>query len=103
MTNKLAEWLESGEYMPPDFRDFHSQKDLFKAMHSIIENANQTGDWRDGHIYVVDTFLWYMARCGYTLQKSRKNFPFRNIDDDISAYKKNISDRKILLILLAKQ
>jgi len=91
MSDKLANWLESGEYMPPEFRDFHNQKDLFKAMHNTISNANENGNWRDGHIYVVDTFLWYMARCGYTLQRSRKKVPFRNMEDDIQRYKNEIS------------
>lgn len=87
MSDKLAEWLKSGKYLPREFRDFHDQKDLFKAMHNTIHNANENGNARDGHIYVVDTFLWYMARCGYTLQRSRKNVPFRSMDDDIKNYK----------------
>ncbi|WP_267411921.1 hypothetical protein [Pantoea sp. GM_Pan_4] len=87
----LSEWLTSGEYMPEFLRDFHSQKDLFKAMHNTITNADENGNWRDGHIYVVDTFLWYMARCGYTLQRSRKQVPFKNMEDDIDRYKKEMS------------
>jgi hypothetical protein len=27
--------------------------------------------WIDKHCFVVDQFLWFMAKCGYTLQKSR--------------------------------
>ena len=87
MRDKLTEWLKSGEYLPPELRDFHDQKDLFKAMHNTIHNANENGNPRDGHIYVVDTFLWYMARCGYTLQKSRKQVPFKDMEDDIQRYK----------------
>lgn len=83
----LYSWLKSGDYMPPEFRDFHNQKDLFKAMHNTIQNADENGNARDGHIYVVDTFLWYMARCGYTLQKSRKKLPFKNMGDDIYRYR----------------
>jgi len=92
MSDKLAEWLQSGEYMPPEFRDFHNQKDLFKAMHNTIHNANENGNPRDGHIYVVDTFLWYMARCGWTLQRSRKSVPFRDVDDDIQKCKKESTE-----------
>lgn len=92
MSDKLAEWLQSGEYMPPEFRDFHNQKDLFKAMHNTIHNANDNGNPRDGHIYVVDTFLWYMARCGWTLQRSRKAVPFRDVDDDIHKCKKESTE-----------
>lgn len=90
--SSLSDWLESGEYLPVWMRDFHDQKDIFKAMHHVITNANENGNPRDGHIYVVDTFLWYMARCGYTLQKSRKELDFREMQDDIDSYKKEISD-----------
>ena len=92
MADKLAEWLQSGEYMPPEFRDFHNQKDLFKAMHNTIHNANENGNPRDGHVYVVDTFLWYMARCGWTLQRCRKSVPFRDVDDDIRRCKKEAAE-----------
>lgn len=91
MSDELSEWLTSGEYMPPEFRDFHDQKDLFKAMHNTIHNANENGNPRDGHIYVVDTFLWYRARCGYTLQRSRKQVPFKDMAEDIQRYKSEIS------------
>lgn len=85
--NGLIEWLQSGEYLPGFLRDFHDQKDVFKAMHDTIGNANENGNVRDGHIYVIDTFLWYMARCGYTLQKSRKNVEFKDMQDDIERSK----------------
>lgn len=85
--SELRNWLESGDYLPNEFRDFHDQKDLFKAMHWIIENANENGNARDGHIYVVDTFLWYMASRGYTLQRSRKKINFKEISDDVIRFK----------------
>jgi len=94
----LFDWLSSGEYMPEFLRDFHSQKDLFKAMHNTITNADENGNWRQGHIYVVDTFLWYMARCGYTLQRSRKQVPFRSMDDDIERYKNEVSDKFSIML-----
>lgn len=89
--SELSKWLESGEYLPFFMRDFHDQKDIFKAMHHTIKNANQNGNARDGHIYVIDTFLWYMARCGYTLQRSRKRVEFKNFDDDIEKMKVDIT------------
>ena len=94
----LFDWLSSGEYMPEFLRDFHRQKDLFKAMHNTITNADENGNWREGHIYVVDTFLWYMARCGYTLQRSRKQVPFRSMDDDIERYKNEVSDKFSIML-----
>lgn len=89
----LTEWLQSGEYLPEFMRDFHDQKDIFKAMHNTITNANENGNPRDGHIYVVDTFLWYMARCGYTLQKSRKHVEFKDMDDDIERMRREFSEK----------
>lgn len=89
----LTEWLQSGEYLPEFMRDFHDQKDVFKAMHNTITNANENGNPRDGHIYVVDTFLWYMARCGYTLQKSRKQVEFKDMDDDIERMRREFSEK----------
>lgn len=91
--SKLAKWLESGEYLPEFMRDFHDQKDVFKAMHNTITNANENGNPRDGHIYVVDTFIWYMARCGYTLQKSRKQVEFKDIGDDIERMRREVSEK----------
>lgn len=89
----LTEWLQSGEYLPEFMRDFHDQKDVFKAMHNTITNANDNGNARDGHIYVVDTFLWYMARCGYALQKSRKQVEFKDINDDIERMRREFSEK----------
>lgn len=89
----LTEWLKSGEYLPEFMRDFHDQKDVFKAIHNTITNANENGNPRDGHIYVVDTFLWYMARCGYTLQKSRKQVEFKDMDDDIERMRREFSEK----------
>lgn len=86
----LTDWLKSGEYLPAFMRDFHDQKDIFKAMHYTITNADENGNARDGHIYVVDTFLWYMARCGYTLQRSRKGVEFRDMEEDIEQMRKAV-------------
>ncbi len=85
--SELINWLESGDYLPNEFRDFHDQKNLFKAMHWIIKNANENGNARDGHVYVIDTFLWYMASRGYTLQRSRKKINFKEISDDVIRFK----------------
>ena len=78
---KLQEWLDSGEYLPEEFRDFHDQKDLFKTIHSLYRDYKGIEDmpnWKDGHIYSVDWFLFYMASRGYTLQKCRKKLKFRD-------------------------
>ena len=82
MSDKLQDWLKSGEYLPDIIRDFHDQKDLFKSMHFLYQdNQNVEISWVDGHIYTIDNFLWFMASRGYTLQKSRKKIEFREIPD----------------------
>jgi hypothetical protein len=69
-------------------RDFHDQKELFKALDEIVQRRNErdgnlsyTRDltWVTAHVYTVDVFLWVLARHGYTLQRSRKRVAFSNI------------------------
>jgi hypothetical protein len=80
-------WLKSGAYLPPPLRDFHAQKDTFKAIHSIINVAGhpyaKPVDWIVGQCYVIDIFLWFMAKRGYTLQRSRARLPFRDLQADL--------------------
>ena len=42
-----------------------------------------------------------MARCGYTLQRSRKKVPFKNMDNDIARFRREM-DEKFSSILSAK-
>ena len=65
MMSDLTKWLQSGEYLPEFMRDFHDQKDVFKAMHNTITNANDNGNARDCHIYVVDFCRVYPHRAIY--------------------------------------
>ena len=87
--NVVDAWLQSGKHLPPALRDFHDQKGVFKSMHEIVnvqghEYAKEIG-WIVGQCYVIDIFLWFMARRGYTLQRSRQQLPFRDLDADILA------------------
>jgi len=64
-------------------RDFHDQKDLFKAIHRLVavekhEYAKEV-NWIAGHCYVIDIFLWFMARHGYTLQRAPQKLPFEDV------------------------
>jgi hypothetical protein len=76
-------WMKSGAYLPPPMRDFHDQKDLFKAIHETIRVDDLT--WVKAHCYVVDVFLWYMARRGYTLQRTKRKGEYRSLDADVAA------------------
>ncbi len=96
MGETVKEWLKSGDYLPPCLRDFHDQKDLFRAMHEFYREAfrkrsDEQGDlpqWVGGQIYVIDFFLWFMAAHGYTLQQSRKrNIDFVPLADTVGEFK----------------
>lgn len=87
------QWRKSGAYLPEFMRDFHDQKDLFKALHEVVDRScAKPGNlhmrdltWTDAHVYTVDIFLWVMAGHGYTLQRSRKRWTFPSIYDFVSA------------------
>lgn len=83
----LEELMTDGNYLPEIIRDFHDQKALFKRINQVVINAKQRAvdenwiernypDWITAHVYVIDIFLWFMARRGYTLQKSKKKIDF---------------------------
>lgn len=42
--------------------------------------------WVNFHILIIDLFLWWMAKRGYTLQRSRQKVEFLNLQDDIESY-----------------
>lgn len=92
----LDRWLKEGRYLPGFMRDFHDQKDVFKAIHETIkvENHGYAKDvgWVAGQCYVIDIFLWWMARRGYTLQRSRVDQEFVSLDDTIRACNERRSD-----------
>jgi hypothetical protein len=94
------DWRKSGDYLPEFMRDFHDQKELFKALDEVRERsiAKNSGSymrdvsWSDAHIYTVDIFLWVMAGHGYTLQRSRRRFAFGDIYEFVSASTKRWRD-----------
>lgn len=92
MTKDLKQWLKDGDYLPGFLRDFHDQKDLFKFIHETYDlNGNDYTNkinWMEGQVYVIDFFLYIMAKGGYTLQKSRAKKEFVNLPEQI---KKNIN------------
>ncbi|AHK11168.1 hypothetical protein S14_56 [Shewanella sp. phage 1/4] len=71
------DWRKEGKHLPHFMRDFHDQKDLFKAMTVYFDNSDECPvNWVDGHVYTIDWFLWFMAAHGYTLQKNRSAVEF---------------------------
>ena len=82
--------LEEGIHLPQFLKDFHAQKDVFKAMHDYYDDAKLS--WVDGQIYTIDHFLHFMAIHGYTLQKSRQKFDFCCIHDTVKSYRDKVSE-----------
>lgn len=78
----LREWLDSAMYLPPFIRDFHDQKELFKRIDQLKSSGNmfEKPNWVTAQIYVIDFFLFFMARHGYTLQKSKAKIDFESLD-----------------------
>jgi len=75
----IEQWLNEAKYMPPIIRDFHAQKDLFKAIAPVLENYKAKAKipmvdigWTGFQCLTIDVFLWFMAKHGYTLQKMPK-------------------------------
>jgi len=77
----VRRWLDAGKYLPPEFRDFHDQKDVFKSLFHDVDIPELS--WIDAHIFTVDTFLWYMAAHGYTLQQSRQRLRFCDLQESM--------------------
>jgi len=87
----LDEFINSGHYLPKFMRDFHDQKRLFQRIDLFTETADRNfylPGWMSAHVYVIDFFLWYMARHGYTLQRSRANVEFFDIHADLKSFTK---------------
>jgi hypothetical protein len=91
MDEQLRAWRAAGKHLPEILRDFHDQKDFFKAMHTLIgEQSSEESPlirrptWVEGQCYVIDCFLWFMARHGYTLQRSRASHNFDSLEKNIA-------------------
>lgn len=99
----LEAFLQSGEYLPEPLRDFHDQKGVFRSMHEMVREDPSSfvrrPDWVEGQCYVIDVFLWFMARRGWTLQRSRKHIEFRDLEADVRAHteKRQAQDAALLM------
>lgn len=84
----LEKWLRAGLYLPEPLRDFHDQKDVFKTIDGLVRPPAgfNRPTWIDAQVYVIDTFLFFMARRGYTLQRSRVRLQFRSLGIDVREF-----------------
>lgn len=88
---KVIKWRRGGAHLPDFMRDFHDQKDLFKTLHQSVnveghEYAKDIG-WIAGQCYVIDIFLWWLARHGYVIRKSTAHLDFDSLDKTMSSAK----------------
>ena len=91
----LVRWVDDGKHLPSWLRDFHDQKDVFKACERILgrpeSGSGRDGiTWVDGHIYTIDRFLRFLALHGYTLRRTRADAP--RITDTVEKCRKARSD-----------
>jgi hypothetical protein len=106
----LIAWRQNGGHLPAFMKDFHDQKDLFKTIHQIYTKAEEgkaismqeMPNWREAQCYTIDWFLWFMATHGYTLQRSRRDLPFSDIDQTINE-SREASVKALSLILGEKK
>ncbi len=92
----LDGWLEAGLHLPPYLRDSSNQASLFRYLAKVQEKSIQNHlrkhpsmteasarrfevDSISAHVYVIDTFLWILAKFGYTLQRTR--YPLDRVYD----------------------
>ncbi len=87
MVDDLKKWRDDGNHLPEFMRDFHDQKDLFKAIASIPPPRESIApmeiNWMQAHMYTIDRFLWFMARHGYVLRKSTAQLQFAEIGETL--------------------
>jgi len=84
MNEQLKQWREQQKHLPEFMRDFHNCKELFKGISEYIvcEDDHPANDvnWRQAHCYTIDVILWFMAKHGFTLQRSRARLDFEDLD-----------------------
>lgn len=90
--NSIQVWRRAGKHLPKFLRDFHAAKDVFRAMHEMtgIDDAEQLPgqrpiSWSAGQVYAIDCFLWFLARHGYTIQKTAAKLPFEDLEASVAA------------------
>ena len=91
----LKDYLKSGKHLPKEFRDFHNQNDLFKLIGGCDVRCHESMppeiiNWRQGQVYVIDYFLWFMATYGYELRKVKSKIPRKDLNEDQEIYRKRL-------------
>ena len=110
MDSKLKAWREEQKHLPEFMRDFHNCKQLFKGIADFIEleddHPAKDVNWRQAHCYTIDVFLWFMAKHGFTLQRSRARLEFEDLDallDQLERARKKASADAFVRMLGSKE
>ncbi|CAD5376765.1 conserved hypothetical protein [Pseudomonas sp. OF001] len=103
MDASLKAWRDEQKHLPEFMRDFHNCKRLFRGISEYIaldeDHPAKDVNWRQAHCYTIDVFLWFMARHGFTLQRSRAKQNFDSLDDVLDEL--DAERRKAMAALLA--
>jgi len=97
MATLLSAWLKRGDHLPAPLKDFDGQTKVFRCLGALMQKrvakyqSEHCGmappeavvNATVGQIYVIDCFLWFMAKHGYTLQKTRLPAATRPEFDDL--------------------
>jgi hypothetical protein len=95
----MAKPIHPADYLPLFMTDHSAMVEIFRRLdemrlRSLAKNGGTymaSMTYVDAACYVVDIFLWYMARCGYTLQKTPKSkreaMQDRELQEDMAAWR----------------
>ena len=116
MSKKITphQYVESGRHLPTPLQDFHDCKNFFSWLERVaVSHDREDGKkgwlmkelpkWDIAHIYTIDYFLWFMAQFGYTLQRSRANVEFRDLQSVLAASRKQQAENLRELLDKPKQ
>ena len=84
-------------YLPDPLKDFHDQKDVFKAIWDCYMSKIEESDgayiykglnWCNAQCFVIDKFLHFMATHGWKMQRWRKGMEYHDLDETIEECRK---------------
>lgn len=100
MTKSADSYIAAEKHLPIFMRDFHDQKDLFKAI--SMTYPEHPVSWVDGHCYTIDRFLPFMAKHGYTLQRTRAKMRFADIRTTVANCSEELRNQSARLLNASK-
>lgn len=105
MDDAVKRWRKEGKHLPAFMRDFHDQKELFKTIHEQCVTDENAPSWMNAHVYTVDAFLWFMARHGWVLTKSKGKMQFDDLEATLAASFTDRQDRaaEVLRLLMSQK